>query len=409
LKYSFSFKKFEWYIYILTLVIMLFSTQYYFGTDNYSRVYRLNTISIVFFLFFTLLANNFKLKYHRSELFAYSVVLIPYAYQFICSFVLFEINKKIKFQNLLHYNLQPLLVCLMAIVAYITFSRRALKGIVIAAAMNYLVYVIVCIVKFGPLSLLEAGTDTSASKLLEVHELTFVFGITVVYLILSEYFKSKKINRRWLILLTIFCLLGFKRILILAMFLSIVCYWLFKKCKRPYFIISISLLFIAISLLWVFICSSWDIITGLSLQYNIDLSGRNWIYSNFYPYYEYSVSYLGSGIGYVQQLIGQMDTMVLNGHSIGLHNEYLRLFIELGFVPYIFYFVLLIPIMVFIIYKKVDIQAAVLYFSLWMVTLVCIATDNLLTYPNYMLTFNIIIITSISETRRRFGFQIKQL
>ena len=380
---------------------MLFSTQNYFGTESYSRVYRLNTVCIVFFLFFSLLANNFKFKYHRSELFAYGIVLIPYIYQCICSFVFFELYKKVTFRNLLHYNLQPLLVCVMAIVAYMTFSRKALKGILIAAAINYCVYVVVCMAKYGPFSLFEAGTNTGASKLLEVHELTFIFGLSIVYLILSDYFKKKKINRCWLLLLTVFCLLGFKRILLLAMILAVALYWIFKRFKRPTLIIIFSLVLISISLIWVYICSSWTILTGLSLQYNIDLSGRNWIYSNFYPYYEYSVSYLGAGIGYVQQLIGEMSTMVIRGHSIGLHNEYLRLYIEFGFAPYIVYFVLLIPFCVFIIYKKVNIQTAVLYFSLWLLTLICIATDNLLAYPNYMLTFNILLITSISKARSK--------
>ncbi|WP_026516934.1 O-antigen ligase family protein [Butyrivibrio sp. MC2021] len=400
MKYSFGFKKLEWYIYILTLVVMLFSTQYYFGTDSYSRVYRLNAVCIIFFLFFSLLANNFKFKYHHSELFAYGIALAPYIYQVICSLLFFGLYKKITFRNLLHYNLQPLLVCIMAIVAYITFSKKALKGILIAAVLNYLVYIFVCIVKFGPLSLLEAGTNTSASRLLEVHELTFIFGLSIVYLMVLEYFKEKSVNRIWLILLTIFCLLGFKRILLFAMIISAVIYWIFKRCKRPTILICLSLFLIAISLIWVYVCSSWDILTGLSIKYNVDLSGRNWIYSNFYPYYEYSLSYIGAGIGYVQQLIGQMSTMVSGGHQIGLHNEYLRLYIELGFLPYIGYFVLLIPLVIYVIYKKVDMQTAVLYFSLWLVTLICIATDNLLAYPNYMLTSNILIITSVCNGRK---------
>ncbi len=400
MNYSLGFKKIEWYIYILTLEIMMFSTQSYFGTESYSRVYRLNTVCVLFFLFFSLLANNCKFKYHRSELFAYTIVLIPYVYQSICSLIFFEIYKKVTFRNLIHYNLQPLLVCIMAIVAYVTFSKKALRGMLIAAAINYLIYIFVCMIKYGPLSLLEAGTNTSASKLLEVHELTFVFGLSTVYLVLSEYFIRKKTNKRWIVLLAVFCLLGFKRILLLAMLISVVVYWIFKRVKRPTLIIMLSLILIAVSLIWVYICSSWTILTGLSIQYDIDLSGRNWIYSNFYPYYKFSVSYVGAGIGYVQQLIGQMSTMVIRGHSIGLHNEYLRLYIELGFVPYLIYFILLIPVAVFIIYKKIEMKIAVLYFSLWLVTLICIATDNLLAYPNYMLTFNILLITSISNARK---------
>ena len=99
----------------------------------------------------------------------------------------------------------------------------------------------------------------------------------------------------------------------------------------------------------------------------------------------------------MQEMIYKMSTMVLNNHSIGLHNEYMRLFIELGSLPYVIYFAIIWPISIKVLYKKVGYRIALMYFTLWTVTAICIATDNLLTYPNFMLVFWLILITVIDE------------
>lgn len=197
----------------------------------------------------------------------------------------------------------------------------------------------------------------------------------------------------------IFCLLGFKRILLVAMLLGLIIYFCLQKRKKSTSILVMAVLAIVVSLVWVFLCSSWDLLTGLSIKFGIDLAGRNWIYSNFYPYYEFSLSYVGAGVGYVQEMIYSMTTMVLGGHSIGLHNEYMRLFIELGYVHYIIYFAIVWPISIKILQHKIGYKTALEYFALWTVTAICIATDNLLTYPNFMMSFWLILIIVISETQ----------
>ena len=142
-------------------------------------------------------------------------------------------------------------------------------------------------------------------------------------------------------------------------------------------------------------------------EFYICLIDENFNVSNlFFPMQNdnnFSISYLGAGVGYVQEMIYTMSTMVLNNHSIGLHNEYMRLFIELGFIPYITYFVLIWPVSIKILYNKVGYRVALMYFVLWIVNGICIATDNLLTYPNFMLAFWLILITIINETPDRSG------
>ena len=399
MKNKVDLKQFEWAVFVIVMVVLFFSTQTYFGTANYSRIYRIDRYCILFFLGMSICANHGLIRYRNKDLLAFKIVLFPYIYQFAISFFYYVTNHRISFSGLMEANTQAILVCLMAIVAYNSFGRKALRGVLIAAILNYFVYVITCIIQYGPLALFQAGTDTKASRLLEVHEVTFVFGILIVYLLISNFFVKKTIKKRWITLLVIFCLLGFKRILLVAMLLGLIIYFCLQKRKKSTSILVMAVLVIVVSLVWVFLCSSWDLLTGLSIKFGIDLAGRNWIYSNFYPYYEFSLSYVGAGVGYVQEMIYSMTTMVLGGHSIGLHNEYMRLFIELGYVPYIIYFAIVWPISIKILQHKIGYKTALEYFVLWIVTAICIATDNLLTYPNFMMSFWLILIIVISETQ----------
>lgn len=399
MKNKVDLKQFEWAVFVIVMVVLFFSTQTYFGTANYSRIYRIDRYCILFFLGMSICANHGLIRYRNKDLLAFKIVLFPCIYQFAISFFYYATNHRISFSGLMEANTQAILVCLMAIVAYNSFGRKALRGVLIAAILNYFVYVITCIIQYGPLALFQAGTDTKASRLLEVHEVTFVFGILIVYLLISNFFVKKTIKKRWITLLVIFCLLGFKRILLVAMLLGLIIYFYLQKRKKSTSILVMAVLAIVVSLVWVFLCSSWDLLTGLSIKFGIDLAGRNWIYSNFYPYYEFSLSYVGAGVGYVQEMIYSMTTMVLGGHSIGLHNEYMRLFIELGYVPYIIYFAIVWPISIKILQHKIGYKTALEYFVLWIVTAICIATDNLLTYPNFMMSFWLILIIVISETQ----------
>ena len=65
----------------------------------------------------------------------------------------------------------------------------------------------------------------------------------------------------------------------------------------------------------------------------------------------------------------------------------------------IIYFAIVWPISIKILQHKIGYKTALEYFVLWIVTAICIATDNLLTYPNFMMSFWLILIIVISETQ----------
>lgn len=183
MKNKVDLKQFEWAVFVIVMVVLFFSTQTYFGTANYSRIYRIDRYCILFFLGMSICANHGLIRYRNKNLLAFKIVLFPCIYQFAISFFYYETNHRISFSGLMEANTQAILVCLMAIVAYNSFGRKALRGVLIAAILNYFVYVITCIIQYGPLALFQAGTDTKASRLLEVHERVFIlYGAVARYI-----------------------------------------------------------------------------------------------------------------------------------------------------------------------------------------------------------------------------------
>jgi len=396
----FGLKKVSLLLYGMLLVVLFFSTQTYFGTNNYKRIYLLETVFIAVYIVFLIAVGGGVLRCRRKEAYTYAVFLLPYAALFAVSAAECLLLKKITYTAMIRYSVQPLLICMMAVLTYSMFRRRAVQAIFAASVINYSVYIITCISKYGFLSVFDAGSDNEASRLLEVHEITFVFGLLAVYLWITKsgaFRLQEKHQKFWLVTTVLLSLLGFKRILAAVMIVMILINALLKRQKTPVLLMFATVMSILFCLIWCILCSSPIVMEWFGTNLGINLKGRNWIYANFYPYYELSATYIGGGIGYVQSMIGSMKNMFLLGHFIGFHNEILRLYIDLGCIPFLLYLTAVFPAAVYVILKHHGYRSAVCYYIFWMMTVFCSATDNLMTYPNYMLVFITITIHCMME------------
>lgn len=401
---SINLKSIVLMIYAILLVVLFFSTQTYFGTENYNRIYIIETVFITTFMILLVAANHGKIHLKKSEMQIYGVFLFPYIGLFAISAIEYFLLKKITFITMVRYSLQPLLICMMAIMTYSMFRKKTIHTIIAASIVNYSVYIVTCMVKYGVLSIFGAGSDNEASQLLEVHEITFIFGLLAVYLWITKSgtFKLQEKYQKVLLIVTILMsLLGFKRILIAVMIAVLLLNVILKKVRTSRLLMILTVLTIVFCFLWCYFCSSAILFEELSVKFGIDFKGRNWIYANFYPYYDFAVDYIGGGIGYVQHLIGSMKNMYLNGHFIGLHNEVLRLYIDLGFVPYLAYLLIIFPLSTKYIINNKGYRSGACYFIFWIMTFFCSTTDNLLTYPNYMLVFITVTIHCVFEEQQK--------
>lgn len=178
-------------------------------------------------------------------------------------------------------------------------------------------------------------------KILELLFITKEFSLyesadAFVYtLFFAYYLNSKKYYRMSISFLLI--LFYQKRIAIIAVVLNIVLYLIFyiydclnKRVK----VLLVIVIFLIVSIIYIYYIKT-GMLTEILIKNNIIDMGRTNAWSRLSNQYDISFFYVGKGIGYCTRQVSSFgyDKMGL------LHNDILKIYIELGFVGYLLYFV----------------------------------------------------------------------
>ena len=231
--------------------------------------------------------------------------------------------------------------------------------------------VVTCIITFG-----EAEGFVRA---LEIHDITFLFGQFFVYYMMFAP-KSRKPERRirrcGIIFSLFFILLGLKRGILPAVI--IVCIYvkflrLFKKPEKLIMAtgISIALFFY----LYLYLTRSGLLVEFLE-SHGVDMMGRDVLWSLPNQYYELSPFWKGLGFESVTELVNQWYQDGLINRAYPLHNDILKIFIELGALGFTLWAV--IHYVMFPAYwmKRHDTQTGMLYMAILMYMTATYLTDN---------------------------------
>lgn len=180
------------------------------------------------------------------------------------------------------------------------------------------------------------GGNTTASYIMEVHDLTFAMGLFFLYYAFIEA-KSEKGHTKRIFLTILLIVLGLKRIEILALAIAIFSYWIVlrrgktMKGRSMFFFIVFSVL----SFGYVF-CIWSGLLASIANQFGINFMGRLGYYSYANEFYNFSPFYLGSGYTYFSRYWGNLyaNGFRIDGYGIAasIHSDILVMYIELGFV-----------------------------------------------------------------------------
>ncbi len=235
--------------------------------------------------------------------------------------------------------------------------------------------VVTCLVTFG-----EAEGYV---RKLEIHDITFLFGQFFIYYMMfapKETQRDRRIRLAGISLSVFFMLLGLKRSTLPAMAGMCVYAAFVRKLKKPEKLIIAT----GIALFFFFYLYLYLVRTGILIRFleslNIDMMGRSLLWSLPNPYYELSPFWKGLGFEGVTDLIGiWYDAGILN-RPYPLHNDILRIFIELGAVGFTLWNA--INYVVFPLYwiRKHDTETALLYMSILAYMTVTYLTDNTVFY-----------------------------
>ncbi len=206
---------------------------------------------------------------------------------------------------------------------------------------------------------------------LEVHNMTYIFGYLFIYYLLIEQRLTKAYEKKRLLKILmcfIYVYLGQKRMVLIAILMAVfVWFLLFKVVKkdRKKIVIGASALVICISMLYVWFINS-GYFESFVILYNIKTSSRLNFYTYFNKSYTFSPLYWGRGITYTDEIMssatGMADLNLISATTV--HNDVLRLFVGIGFVPTIIYLVLILYNRVIVIGKEFGEEISFLYFVL---------------------------------------------
>lgn len=388
---------------IILFVFCFFLTQTYFETANYGLLSKVYLLLMVCICAFVILKTHGVIRLQHTEKMTYYMLVVPYLGLMIWSFIVCILENQIAFSKVISEIEPRIIVPFTACLMYYYFREKVISPIFWAACINYLFYIIAFVRIYGISGMFHYIVLTDLAGLgerpLEAHEITFIFGILIVYYILTWKEQQHPVK---LCVSVLFCLFGFKRILLFALALSIVLYLLIIKFwkKRESTPMYIGWGLLVFCIVWIFI-SGGNELTVLSKRFNIELNARDRIIELLKDYYYLSLTYIGKGIGFVHQKM-MFYVHAKQSATTGFHNDILMYYIDLGCIPALAFFYYLTVKCTKKIRNFIGINAAIKYVIILCCTMICWATDNLATYPNYLMVYNILVLILVNNSREDY-------
>ena len=231
---------------------------------------------------------------------------------------------------------------LTAVALVYLFREKAIELFTICICMINGAIMLLCIPGYGIAASIQSlitclvtfGDAVGYARQLEIHDLTFVFGQMIVYYaVFAPHTTREEKRKRWryLLLCIWFFLVGMKRSAIPAVVLFIIVGLLLRKRKLPHWFYPVVGVGCIVFFLVFLYCVRNGIVTALLLRFDIDMMGRDCLWSLANPYYEFSITYIGHGFEYVDSLVTQWYNEGILTHPYPFHNDILKVFVEMGF------------------------------------------------------------------------------
>ena len=231
--------------------------------------------------------------------------------------------------------------------------------------------VVTCIITFG-----EAEGFVRA---LEIHDITFLFGQFFVYYMMfaPKGLKSeRRIRRCGIIFSLFFILLGLKRGVLPAVIIVCIYVKFLRLFKKPEKLIMATGISIALFFYFYLYLTRSGLLVEFLESHGVDMMGRDVLWSLPNEYYELSPFWKGLGFESVTELVNQWYRDGLINRAYPLHNDILKIFIELGALGFTLWAV--IHYVMFPAYwmKRHDTQTGMLYMAILLYMTATYLTDN---------------------------------
>lgn len=287
----------------------------------------------------------------------------------------------------------------------ITFKNKTSRYLIYSFIIGYIMIVVYSFSMGGPLvvinTIINLLTGDEGINYFEVSsDLIYALGIFFVYYLFNKNVSELKDVKesKHLCFVLIFIFLGLKRIQILAMIAVIVTSLIFKIFSYKRRLIQIiqnvvCMLFGIFAFFYVSLIQNHELSLFLWKQ-GINTMGRIQMYDYMANYFDFSNKYLGQGYNFSN------FTLVNSGYTYTLHNDVLKVFIDLGFWIFLFWIVYSLFIQRFIIYKKYGKKAEMIYFLMTVYMFVLYFTDNAINYFITQTTYIVLVTMSVTKNNK---------
>lgn len=233
------------------------------------------------------------------------------------------------------------------------------------------------------------GNDTGwLIKTVEIHDLTFMFGIFLLYALIKKDLKG-----RWYIIAVtaFFSLTGLKRIAVIGIVGGAFVYYVLsllpeKHAKNLAYIICI---LISLATFAYIALVHAGLFNYLEETLHVDTKGRDIIYTYLNRQFSLSPFYMGKGIGFSNQKwsVGVGDKMVQDA----FHNEYIRMYVETGFMGYVLWLFFNIFFRLGHFWKTQGKEGGLLFLAILIYLFTTYSSDN--TYYYYYTSMALFVLT----------------
>ena len=231
--------------------------------------------------------------------------------------------------------------------------------------------VVTCIVTFG--------TAEGFVRALEIHDITFLFGQFFIYYMMfapKSTPSEKRMRRLGVILSLFFILLGLKRSTLPAVLLVCLYVLLLRLFGNPRkILLATGIGLFLFFYLYLYLTRSGILVAFLE-SLGIDMMGRDVLWSLPNDYYDLSPFWKGLGFEAVTDLVNTWHKQGLINRAYPLHNDILRIFIELGALGFTLWAG--INYILYPVYwmTRHDTETAMLYMAILSYMTVTYLTDN---------------------------------
>lgn len=358
-------------------------------------------VLIAFFIMFAYSYYNKDLILSKNRKWMLRMFLIPVIIMFLYSVIIWISNK-----TAFPYITRGCSDSIFQAWAYIggicfafVYKKDAIKYGLYSALITYSMGILlgICVTLGKMVGVDIYGTNYTVNMFLELHEVVYVIGLYIIFLIFINRRKYIKAPMVLLMISIVYFVLGGKRIGIAAVVLVCI-YGAFLVNRNRW---AKSKLLKITGWICLFICTIYvaltvsDKLSQILNSLGIDMMGRNIIYNYFRRFCSFSPSYLGRGVGFVSRQFDYTTAGdLLNMVSVkALHNDFMKIYINIGFVGFLiwcWYWVRRIPQS---IEKKVDTDSAFFCLLIILFAFITYATDNTEGYSNFQMHMCMMIST----------------